>query len=138
MQDGKVCLLLLIRKNAQIVDITYNPKNLKHLIVLGVGPRWTANGGMAMTPIDRDATLERMKSMADCATCDNYNYVRCRACSWDDAMNIVEEMSEIEAVPVVRCKECMYWKSNILTHFWKPCDTVRTDKDWYCPCGKRR
>ena len=47
--------------------------------------------------IDRDATLERMKSMAGCATCDNYNYVRCRACIWDDAMNIVEEMSEIQA-----------------------------------------
>ena len=51
--------------------------------------------------ISRAATLERMKSMAGCATCDNYNYVRCRACIWDDAMNIVEEMSEVEAVPVV-------------------------------------
>jgi hypothetical protein len=49
----------------------------------------------------RDATLERMKSMAGCATCDNYNYVRCRACIWDDVMNIVEEMSEVDAVPVV-------------------------------------
>lgn len=52
-----------------------------------------------MALIDRDVTLERMKSMAGCATCDNYNYVRCRACSWDDAMNIVEEMSEVKAVP---------------------------------------
>lgn len=50
--------------------------------------------------ISRAATLERMKSMASCATCDNYNYVRCRACSWDDAMNIVEEMSEVDAVSV--------------------------------------
>ena len=49
--------------------------------------------------IPRAATLERMKSMAGCATCDNYNYVRCRACIWNDAMNIVEEMSEVEAVP---------------------------------------
>ena len=40
--------------------------------------------------------------------------------------------------PVVRCKDCMYWKSDMLTHFWKPCDVVSTDKDWYCPCGKRR
>ena len=39
---------------------------------------------------------------------------------------------------VVRCKDCIYWKSNLLTHFWKPCDVVSTDKDWYCPCGKRR
>lgn len=49
--------------------------------------------------IPRDAVLERMKSMAGCATCDNYNYVRCRACIWDDAMNIVEEMSAVEGCP---------------------------------------
>ena len=54
--------------------------------------------------IPRNATLERMKSMAGCATCDNYNYVRCRACSWDDAMNIVEEMSEVNAAQVIRCR----------------------------------
>lgn len=54
-----------------------------------------------MALIDRDTTLERMKSMAGCATCDNYNYVRCRACIWDDAINIVEEMSEVEAVQQV-------------------------------------
>ena len=40
--------------------------------------------------------------------------------------------------PVVRCKDCMYWKSDMLTHFWKPCDVVSTDKDGYCPCGKQR
>ena len=50
--------------------------------------------------ISRDAVLERMKSMAGCSTCDNYNYVRCRSCIWNDAMNIVEEMSEVDAAPV--------------------------------------
>ena len=44
----------------------------------------------------------------------------------------------LDLVKVVRCKDCMYWKSDMLTHFWKPCDVVSTDKDWYCPCGKRR
>ena len=57
-----------------------------------------------MTLIDRDATLEHMKSMAGCATCDNYNYVRCRSCSWNDAMNIVEETAEVDAVPVTWLK----------------------------------
>ena len=51
--------------------------------------------------ISRAAAIEHMKSMAGCATCDNYNYVRCRACSWDDAMNIVEELPAVDAVPVV-------------------------------------
>lgn len=53
-----------------------------------------------MALIDRDATLERMKSMAGCATCNNYNGVRCRACIWDDAMNIVDEAPTVEAIPV--------------------------------------
>ena len=44
----------------------------------------------------------------------------------------------LDLVEVVRCKNCMYWKSNTVTYFWKPCDVVSTDKDWYCPCGKRR
>ena len=50
--------------------------------------------------ISRAAAIEHMKSMAGCATCDNYNYVRCRACSWNDAMNIVEELPTIDAIPV--------------------------------------
>ena len=59
-----------------------------------------------MALIDRDATLERMKSMAGCATCDNYNWVRCRACSWDDAMNIVDELPIVAAIPVIHA----WWK----------------------------
>jgi hypothetical protein len=50
---------------------------------------------------------------------------------------ILEALPAVDAVPVVRCKDCIYWKSNTLTHFWKPCDVVSTDKDWYCPCGRR-
>ena len=30
---------------------------------------------------------------------------------------------------LVRCRDCIYWKSDMLTHFWKPCDVVSTDKD---------
>ena len=55
-----------------------------------------------------------------------------------DALERLEKIPAMDAVPVVRCKDCMYWKSDMLTHFWKPCDVVSTDKDWYCPCGKRR
>ena len=44
----------------------------------------------------------------------------------------------LDLVKVVRCKDCIYWKSDMLTHFWKPCDVVSTDDNWYCPCGKRR
>lgn len=57
--------------------------------------------------ISRAATLERMKSMAGCATCNNYNGVRCRACIWDDALNIVDELPAVDAVPVEWLREKM-------------------------------
>lgn len=56
----------------------------------------------------------------------------------ESVIRVIESIPAVDAVPVIRCKDCMYWKSNTLTHFWKPCDIVSTDKDWYCPCGKRR
>lgn len=52
--------------------------------------------------------------------------------------NDLNAIPAVDAVTVIRCRECMYWRSNMLTHFWKPCDVASTDKDWYCPCGKRR
>ena len=93
--------------------------------------------------IPRAATLERMKSMAGCATCDNYNYVRCRACTWDDAMNIVEEMSEVNVVQVIRCWDCKNWETD-----WKPNHSVDgehfcpmislvTSGEWFCAYGER-
>lgn len=89
-----------------------------------------------MALIDRDVTLERMKSMAGCATCDNYNYVRCRACTWDDAMNIVEEMSEINASPVIRCRDCKHSIENA-KHIDAVCERSY-DPDFYCAAGERK
>lgn len=55
--------------------------------------------------ISRKAAIEHMKSMAGCATCNNYNEVRCRACSWDDAMSIVDEEPDVDAIPVEWLRE---------------------------------
>ena len=54
------------------------------------------------------------------------------------AVDVLNDVPAVDAVTVVRCEDCIYWKSDMLTHFWKPCDVISTDKDWYCPCGKRR
>lgn len=99
-------------------------------------------------PISRAAAIEHMKEMAGCATCNNYNYVRCRACSWDDAMNIIEDLPAVDAVPVVHGKwqwlsstydrtpcEMRYWCSEChhetITHSVPPWEK-------YCPnCGAK-
>ena len=52
-----------------------------------------------MRLIDADALTERIKDRY-CAECDNYNGVRCRACSADDAMSMVDESQSVEAIPL--------------------------------------
>jgi len=97
--------------------------------------------------ISRAAAIDHMKAMAGCAKCDNYNYVRCRACSWDDAMNIVEELPAVAAAPVVRCKDCGYFQANNAeegdwsgrcTNVYVPMNGMTVDGWWFCADGKRR
>lgn len=107
--------------------------------------------------ISRAEILGRIKSMAGCATCDNYNGVRCRACIWDDAMNIVKEAPAVDAVPVVRCKDCKHRpidhreEYNEMTGFGLefpdyrcPCQCEDgwynwfPDDNWFCGNGERR
>ena len=52
-----------------------------------------------MRPIDADALIERIKDRY-CTECDNYNGVRCRACSADDAISMVDESQTAEAIPL--------------------------------------
>lgn len=42
-----------------------------------------------MTAEEYNALIEKMKTYAGCAACDSYNGVKCRACTWDDAMDCV-------------------------------------------------
>ena len=44
--------------------------------------------------IDSDELLRRMRAAAGCDTCESYMGVRCRACDWDTAMDLVLAMAE--------------------------------------------
>lgn len=44
----------------------------------------------------------------------------------------------IDAVPVVRCKDCKYWKDQSETPKWLPCSEIRTNGNWFCADGERR
>ena len=50
--------------------------------------------------ISRKDVTERMKGRAGCEKCENYGGVRCRACTWDDAMDCVDEVPAVPAVPL--------------------------------------
>jgi hypothetical protein len=64
--------------------------------------------------ISRSAAIEHMESMAGCAACNNYDGVRCRACIWDDAMNIVDELPAVEAITLEWMREKMRGYASIL------------------------
>ena len=79
--------------------------------------------------ISRKTAIDHMKVMADCAKCDHYNHVRCRACSWNDAMNIVDEMPAVDAIPV----EWIEWR---IAHaeregFGEVVSMLRMVRDWW-------
>lgn len=53
----------------------------------------------------------------------------------------VLDMPTIDAVPVVRCRECRYFcKGENDSESWEWCDCWKKDcwEDCYCACGKRR
>ena len=67
---------------------------------------------------------------------------RCNVCKKE-----VKEIPNVDAVEVVRCKECMYWKlEDELPHITAFMECVHsgpykgnyTDKDFYCAYGERK
>lgn len=53
--------------------------------------------------IDANALNETIQSI-HCKDCNNYNGAMCRACTWMDAMDYIEDAPTIEAEPVKRGK----------------------------------
>ena len=59
---------------------------------------------------------------------------------WDDVIERLDSLPTIDAVPVVRCKDCIYRndteKGKAL--MWLPCEEVRKGDNWYCAEGERK
>ena len=47
-----------------------------------------------MRPIDCDALVTFLRDMAGCNSCHNCNGIRCRACTWDDAITAVDDFGD--------------------------------------------
>ena len=77
-----------------------------------------------MRLIDADELTKRITDWY-CAPerCDNYNGVRCRACSWDDALNMIDEAPTIE-------KDKMIDRDKVIKGL-ESC--INPKSCWYCP-----
>ena len=57
--------------------------------------------------ISRNELMQAIKRQY-CKDCDSYEGLRCRACHADDMLSLVDYVHSVDAVPVVRCKECKH------------------------------
>lgn len=78
-----------------------------------------------MRPIDADALKEKINTTF-----------------WSEIGAIIDNAPTIDAVKVVRCKDCEASRVYGKTTQWLACDSVKegqaTDPDGYCYWGKRR
>jgi hypothetical protein len=58
------------------------------------------------------------------------------AWSDNDVVDMIESRPTVDAVPVVRCKECV-WRHDDSSPIWLPCMSKDTDDEWFCADGER-
>lgn len=90
--------------------------------------------------IDADKRIAEIKKIY-CDGCDNYDGVRCRACWVDDAICLIDNATTVDAVEVVRCRDCakdglftcpICFIENKTLHF------INHSPDFYCGEGERK
>lgn len=96
--------------------------------------------------ISRAAILARFKALQEYDpeyegrgwACNFLNDSREPSTEWYCVEDVVEDVPAVDAAPVVRCKDCKYWKDQSETPKWLPCSEIRTNGNWFCADGERR
>ena len=89
--------------------------------------------------IDADKRIAEIKKIY-CDGCDNYDGVRCRACWVDDAICLIDDATTVDAVPVVRCRECKWWHEDDDIGYCDNPDGLDNyaKQDDFCSYGERK
>ena len=89
--------------------------------------------------IDANSLLATMKEMY-CDGCTNYNGVRCRACDFDSCMGDIDDAPTVDAVEVVRCKDCKKGHPELAPNggVWCALWNHVFHDDGFCSKGERR
>lgn len=81
--------------------------------------------------ISRVAALDAIDGMKPMQ--GNMDQLAMKALCWA----AVKTIQPVDAVPVVRCKDCKYAQHDVMYHdIW--CDGIIRQPEWYCADGKRR
>lgn len=89
--------------------------------------------------IDADKRIAEIKKIY-CDGCDNYGGAKCRACWVDDAMCLIDDAATVDAVPVVRCRQCKHCdpENHHCDHYMGTVAPLRRDPDDFCSYGERK
>ena len=83
--------------------------------------------------IEREAAIEFAR-LHYCKDCNNYNGIACRACAFDDAMLLIEDVPTADVVEVRHG----YWKDNRNGTFTcSVCGGNSSKMDWCGRCGAK-
>ena len=87
-----------------------------------------------MRLIDADALRDKLQEEIDKAIPPFDDVIGSIRCGVRLARNIVEDEPTVDAVPVIRCKDCMYWRGN-----GKYCEYDMSGlEDDYCSWAERK
>ena len=90
--------------------------------------------------IDADKRIEEIKKIY-CDGCDNYGGCKCRACWVDDAMCLIDDATTVDAVEVVRCRDCKHYeihKPKVLENCERNGYIIPMKPDDFCSYGERK
>ena len=97
--------------------------------------------------INADKRIAEIKNQY-CIGCDNYGGIRCRACWVDDAICLIDDAPTVDAVEVVRCRDCKWYMPGDLFTDIMFCHRLKKDngkpakynycEDDFCSYGERK
>lgn len=101
-----------------------------------------------MRPNDADALLEKFNRKADICTALTDEDTAGDFAFYCKLADAVEDMPTVDAVPVVRCKDCKHGQPMIYRHTESPCIMCSHlgsgffarvfNPNWFCADGERR
>lgn len=82
--------------------------------------------------IDADALIRSlMVDPVECPGCPEPEFL-------SDLIEVFKTAPTVDAVPVVRCKDCRWRDDQSGSTAWMPCRALITPNDFYCPRGERK
>ena len=87
-----------------------------------------------MRLIDTETVIRKLRK-ANCAECDNYNAIRCRACWVDDVVSLLDDSPKVDAVEVVHGRWAII---NEYCCVCSVCHNASIQTYYFCPeCGAK-